>query len=314
MCERLAFLTGTSLPPRLETLDDIFRSMSVSIEVCGKRLARGRQNRNELKETREELERVDAIKNQFIRRVSHELRTPLASIDGFAKTLLRVEQGEEESPEGNSTPITSEMRREFLSIISKEVNRLEEMIESVINLSAIESTNERPCSQFTVRELCGSAISSMEMGKYRSVVSLRLQPAPDGPVLRADRQGMVEVLRQLLNNAQKYSAGQEVVLGAEHVSIGPPCGSQGAYGALVTPAVRLFVRDSGIGIPQSELPRIFEKLYRIERTAAAFPGVGLGLSIVRALVNQSNGHVWAESEVGRGSTFFVLLPNQPVDA
>src|SRR5262249_54387877 len=117
----------------------------------------------------------------------------------------------------------------------------------------------------------------------------------------------------LINNANKFSAGQPVTLGAELVSIAPaaegPAGESGPR-TRVTSAARIYVKDKGIGIPKEELDCIFQKFYKVEHSGANFPGAGLGLSIVRALVNKNNGQVWASSELGKGSTFYVLMPSQ----
>jgi len=144
------------------------------------------------------------------------------------------------------------------------------------------------------------------------VASVRLSPEPDGPMIYADYDATVEIFRQLVMNAHKFSGGQEVVLGADQVSISPAHESSAGISGVMTKistATRMYVRDRGIGIPKEELDRIFQKFYRIERPGFSVPGTGLGLSIVRALINQNNGQVWAESEVGRGSTFYVMLPN-----
>jgi signal transduction histidine kinase len=118
----------------------------------------------------------------------------------------------------------------------------------------------------------------------------------------------------LLSNALKFSSGQKVILGAELVSISPTHETH-SLGCEREPkvdtATRIYVKDCGIGIPKVELDCIFQKFYRVETSGNTFAGTGLGLAIVRELVNQNNGRVWVESEEGIGSTFYVMLPNNP---
>jgi signal transduction histidine kinase len=139
-----------------------------------------------------------------------------------------------------------------------------------------------------------------------------VKPEGDGPTVFADRQACVETLRQLLVNADRFSSGQAIVLGAEPVSIRPEQGGDASESGMrerVSSATQLYVRDKGVGISREELPYVFDKFYRGERAASAFPGTGLGLAMVRTLVNQNDGRVWADSAPGRGSTFYVLLPS-----
>lgn len=311
-CARLAALSGKPAPENsadaLELLDALD---ALTRDLAGNGLTAQQDVR--ARELQTELENVERLKNRFIRNVSHELRTPLASIDGFARALLRME-----TPDANNGHcpaaelISPDTRRQFLAIISQEAQRLGKFIEDVLDLSEIESNQlAREPSLFVARELFDEALKAVLVDCRALNVVIRLAPEPDGPPLYADRDAIVEVLRQLLSNAQKFSAGQEVVLGAERVSITPATTAISASGQMprITSATRLYVRDRGVGIPTDELDRIFQKFYRIERPGFYIPGSGLGLSIARALINQNNGQIWAESESGRGATFYVLLPD-----
>jgi signal transduction histidine kinase len=304
ICERLAYIGGGSIPPQLGTPAELINTLRMLTEICGRRATRNRQQ-EELRDA----EDVERLKARFIRNVSHELRTPLACIDGFARALSQMENGHQ--PE-NNTPAT---RQQFLSIISQEAQRLGKMIEDVLDLSEIESVRRRPeQSIFSSKSLFDDALNSLGKPCSFAGVTMRLKPEGTGPSIYADRPTMIEVMRQLLNNACKFSAGQEVVLGAEVVSIGPDRFTQASESGLqerVTSATQLYVKDKGIGIAPEDLGRIFDKFYRSDKVSGNFPGAGLGLSIVRALVSQNGGQVWADSEVGRGSTFYVLVPNSP---
>ena len=141
ICRRLSAIGGGPLPEKLDTIDDVIGSMSSLVEVCARRLKNSRQDENELRQIRNELEDVERLKARFIRNVSHELRTPLASIDGFARALLKMETvgPTESSPE----MVSPETRRQFLSIVSQEAERLGKLIEDVLDLSEIETRGAR---------------------------------------------------------------------------------------------------------------------------------------------------------------------------
>jgi signal transduction histidine kinase len=314
VCERLGSASRTSTPTELTSLNDIIAVLTSLSEVCSERM-KAEPPPTESKQVQQELQNLEKLKGRFMRNVSHELRTPLASIDGFARALLRMEQAEAQgASESTSMMITPETRRQFLSIISQEAQRLGKLIEDVLDFSEIEGNRtRREPTLFCAREVVVDALSSFSGGARTLEAALRLTPEPNGPMIYADRDAMIEVLRQLLINAQKFSAGQEIVVGADEVSISPniaPTAGNSGHLPRVSTMTRLYVRDRGIGIPKEELTRIFHKFHRIERPGFTVPGTGLGLSIVRELVHQNNGQVWAESEEARGSTFYVMVPNK----
>jgi signal transduction histidine kinase len=314
ICERMSLASGIGVPAELNNLSEIIPALNAQAAGCVERL-NAAPAPQESSQIQRELQNLEHLKVRFMRNVSHELRTPLASIDGFARALLRMESEEAQSAgESNNMTVTPETRRQFLAIISQEAQRLGKLIEDVLDFAEIEShRNHRDPALFCVREVVAEALDSLAGGAQPLTVSLRLPSEPSGPMIYADRGAIVEVLRQLLLNAQKFSAGQEIVVGAEQVSISPnsaiPAGKSGQMPAAST-MTRLYVRDRGIGIPKQELTRIFHKFHRIERSGFDVPGTGLGLSIVRELVQQNNGQAWAESEESRGSTFYVMLPNK----
>jgi signal transduction histidine kinase len=312
ICKRLSAIGGGPVPEKLDSMDDVIGGLSSLVEVCARRLKNIKQDENELRQIRDEIEDIEHLKARFIRNVSHELRTPLASIDGFARALLKMETvgPTESSPE----MVSPETRRQFLSIVSQEAQRLGKLIEDVLDLSEIETRGaRREPTLFTARELFADVVHSFSTSQNPPDVLERLAPEPDGPTIYADREAMLEIMRQLLSNAQKFSAGNKVTMGAELVTMtakaSAPAAESGPRSSLNSMA-RLYVKDKGIGIPKEELDNIFEKFYKVEHPGANFPGTGLGLSIVRALVNQNKGQVWATSELGRGSTFYVMIPTQ----
>jgi len=315
ICERLAYIGGGSLPPQLNSIPDILITLSMLTEICSKRFKR-RDSHNEIHAASHELEDVERLKARFIRNVSHELRTPLACIDGFARAMLQMEKSASASAVSGEDSMTSaETRHQFLSIIGQEAQRLGKLVEDVLDLAEVDSNRRRRTPEvFTAQTLFDDSLKCMASSLNNIHVVIRLKPEQTGPSIYGDHEMMIEVMRELIANSIKFSKDQPIVLGAEQVSIGPDRWTQASESGLqqrVSTATQLYVKDSGIGIPADDLDRIFEKFFRSEHASAAYPGNGLGLSIARALVAQNNGQIWVDSELGRGSTFYILLPNHP---
>jgi two-component system, OmpR family, phosphate regulon sensor histidine kinase PhoR len=241
------------------------------------------QTVEQLEREHAELEKLERVRKDFVINVSHELRTPLASIQGYTETLL---DGALHDPEHN-------MR--FLGIIRHNVARLTRLTEDLLTLSRIEqkrlTLNFEPHS---VARLIAGVVDLMRPIAEKNAVALEAPPGAEGLEVWCDREAVDQILSNLLDNAVKYTpAGGSVAVGAaarDHV-------------------VELFVRDTGIGIPAEDLPRLFERFYRVDKARSReLGGTGLGLSIVKHLVAAHNGTVRVESAPGRGSTFFFTLP------
>jgi signal transduction histidine kinase len=228
---------------------------------------------------------LDRMKSQLLSTVSHELRTPLASIKGFATTLLRQD-----------VEWDKVTRREFLAIIDEESDRLSELIGNLLDMSRIEAgtlrvepepTNLLPIIQETAAEF------QMMMRDHQ----IQVAPSPSLPLVLADPRRARQVLRNLVENAVKYSPeGGAVTITAKPES---------HY-------LRISVSDEGIGIEPQQLLNVFERFYQVDSASTRkVGGSGLGLSICKAIVNAHGGEIWAESEPGAGSTFYFTLPLAP---
>lgn len=302
LCQQLAHVSGASLPPRWpDSSAQTLEILGFLVEMCSKQLARQRQRTEAHRHIEEEFRKVEALKGEFIKNVSHELRTPLASIEGFAVALLR---GMDRTAPDGGEEMAPETRRRFLHIINQEARRLGELIEDVLEITEIEAhpRNAHP-TFFTAREILLEAVLNFRLrwGEQRAApVRTEAWPDAQGPSLYANREAVREILRHLLDNAQKFSDGQEIVLGAAPES--SPSGAAPAWS-------RLWVRDRGIGIPRTELPQLFTKFHRIETAAHSLPGTGLGLAIVQTLARQNGGRIEVVSDVGQGATFSLLLPS-----
>ncbi len=230
-----------------------------------------------------ELRRLERVRRDFVANVSHELKTPLTAIQGFAETLLA---GALEDP-GNS--------RRFLGIIRDHAARLGRLTDDLLKLSLIEAgqleLEFRPVAVHEVIEPCLETTRFKAAGKQLQVST----DCPPGlPTVRGDVRRLQEILQNLLDNAVQYTpAGGRI-----HVRASAAEGQ-----------VTIAVSDTGIGIPQADQGRIFERFYRVDAARSReVGGTGLGLSIAKHLAEAHGGRIEMESEVGRGSTFTVILP------
>jgi len=233
------------------------------------------------------IRRLETVRRDFISNVSHELRTPLASLKALTETL---QEGALEDPPA---------ARRFLGRIQTEVDALTQMATELLELSRIES-GQVPLELKPVSpsRLVHATAERMKMQAERAGLTLRVDCAPDLPNIRADLPRLEQVLVNLIHNAVKFTRpGGEVTLTA---SISPKRAGE-------ADSICFLVHDTGAGIPVDDLPRIFERFYKIDR-ARSGGGTGLGLSISRHLVEAHGGRIWAESVEGHGSTFFFTIP------
>jgi two-component system, OmpR family, phosphate regulon sensor histidine kinase PhoR len=230
-----------------------------------------------------DLERLERIRRDFVANVSHELRTPLTAIRGYAETLL---EGALEDQENN---------RRFLEIIKAHSIRLNNIASDLLTLSDLESGKQRPEPEpVSVRAAIESARRTVESEARLRGVSVACGRVEDAQVL-ADRLQIEQALVNLLDNAVKFNrpAG-EVLIEATRAG---------------DDRVKITMADTGIGIPHEDLPRIFERFYRVDKARSReVGGTGLGLSIVKHIVERAHGTVSVESQLGKGSTFTLLLP------
>ena len=234
--------------------------------------------------------RLETIRRDFISNISHELRTPLASLKALTETLQGGALSDEEAGPW------------FLERIITEVDALTQMAQELLDLSRIESGQvQLDLTDLPAKDLLESAAERMRMQAERAELSLEVE-CPDEPLMvRVDHSRLEQVLVNLIHNAVKFTrAGGNVVLSACRAANGETEGASG-------PMVRFAVRDTGVGIPADDLPRIFERFYRVDKSRTG-GGTGLGLSIGRHIVEAHGGRIWAESVEGKGSTFYFTVP------
>jgi len=264
--------------PREWTADDARLIDSVAQELRGAIAAA--EAFEQQRQAVAELERLSRAKSDFVSIVSHEFRTPLTGIQGFSEMM-------------QSEDLTIDEMREYAGDINKDAHRLNRMITEMLDLDKMESGHmEIHREAVDLNVIVTEAAESMRPNAPRHPVSLRLDPLV-GEV-SADRDKLTQVMANLLSNAVKYSPeGGEVVVSTR----------------LEGNTAHVVVRDHGMGIPKAALETIFERYGRVESLATRhIRGTGLGLPIVRQIVQLHGGAVWVESTVGEGSVFHVTLP------
>lgn len=235
-----------------------------------------------------ELQRLNQAKSEFVSMVAHEFRTPLTGIQGFSEIIRDYELSLEEI-------------REYASDINSDARRLGRMINAQLDLDRMTSGKfELAREPVDLNALATDLVD--HIAPFSPEHRVELQLAADLPAIDGDRDRLIQVASNLLNNAVKYSPGGGLVRVATSYD---------------DEAVELMVCDQGVGIAREDVERVFQPYTRVERSnVAQVAGTGLGLPIVRQIVDLHGGRVWVESELGKGSTFRVRLPrrHQPVGA
>lgn len=232
-------------------------------------------------------ERVEKTRRDFIANVSHELRTPLTSIQGYAETVLDLDHG-------------NPSVREFVEIIRKNAARMSRLTEDLLTLARVESGETRFDPKPTApADLLQEAAQSFSETTGADKMQLEIRDGASELVL-ADQDAIHHVFANLLDNALKYAGGGgRIVLGTRR--------GRGT--------AEFYVQDFGQGIASEHLPRLFERFYRVDKARSRESGgTGLGLAIAKHIVLAHGGAIWAESELGQGSTFIFTLPLAPADA
>jgi two-component system phosphate regulon sensor histidine kinase PhoR len=227
------------------------------------------------------LRNLELVRRDFVANVSHELKTPLTSIAGYAETVLTDE-------------LDRETRQRFLEIILANAQRMQHLVDDLLDLSRVESGRWQPVpAPIDPADAAREAWAGLGRRAEESGVELRIDVEP-GLAVRLDPDAARQILTNLFDNALRHTPpGGEITLSARTDDTG----------------VLLRVSDTGSGMSQEHLPRIFERFYRADASRArAAGGTGLGLAIVRHLVESHGGRVWAESELGHGTTIGVWVP------
>ncbi len=236
------------------------------------------------------VEQASQMRRDFVANVSHELKTPLTALMGFIETLRGPARDD------------AVARERFLQIMADEANRMNRLVGDLLSLNRVESEERvRPKEQLELSGLLQSTLNSLRPLAEDADVELTLT-APEGPVsLAGDSDQLRQVFTNLIENGIKYGGSggsvEVIVISSERDS------------AMRGPAVRVQVIDKGPGIDAVHLPRLTERFYRADsHRSRQLGGTGLGLAIVKHIINRHRGRLRVESELGKGTTFTVILP------
>jgi len=224
--------------------------------------------------------RLDRLQEDFIATVSHELLTPLGFIKGYATTLLRED-----------THWDDNTRKEFLTIIDEEADRLRELIDNLMDSSRLQAGTLRMSHQPVRLDAFLKDVVSRSTSRHDNIQVVLQQKIPEVKI-SADPARLAQVFDNLLTNASKYAPGSQVLVQLE-------IASDNAY---------LRLQDNGPGIAPEHLDHLFKRFYRVPTKEANVRGTGLGLFICRQIIRAHGGKIWVESKLGEGTTFHIELP------
>ena len=232
-----------------------------------------------------EQRRLDDARREFVANVSHELRTPLTNIRSYTETLLDA---------AGDIPIDTE--KQFLGVISSESERMARIVTDLLTLSKLDyGRMELRMTRFSLSDLLGKVANAMRLTVQDSGHEMIVDAPDDLPPIVGDRERIEQVVVNILSNAVKYTpSGGHIRLSA--------C-------APAKNRVRITVEDDGVGIPAADVPRLFERFYRVDKARSrAAGGTGLGLAIAKEIVEQHEGKIALASEYGKGTTVTITLP------
>jgi signal transduction histidine kinase/GGDEF domain-containing protein len=241
----------------------------------------------QLEKANQELKQVDEMKSEFVSVASHELRTPLATVKNVVQLVLKGKAGE-----------VNETQANFLTMAEKNINRLTNILTNLLDLSRIESgkIGIKP-EELDLKLPIDFVLSSLKPHADGKSIHLQREVESDLPFVYGDREKVEQILTNLVGNAIKFTPeGGKIVVSAKLLD-------------RTKNGVGISVKDTGIGIPEDQLEKVFEKFHQVESPLHhSAGGTGLGLAITKGLVDAHQGQIWVESEVGKGSIFTFTLP------
>ncbi len=230
------------------------------------------------------IHRLANMQQEFVANVSHELRTPLTSIRMAAESLQLGAMASEK------------MRAKFLSNIQREADRLTRLVNELLVVANLHGRPTLHMAEFTFPELANEVKTTLEPHADLNAVNLVLNCPDELPVYRGDRDRIQQVLINLVDNAIKFTPAS----GSVTLDLSFNADKQ---------AIQIKVIDTGIGIPEIDRPRIFDRFYRVDKSRSRVTGgVGLGLSIVKDIIVAHGGTIEVQSEINVGTTFLITLP------
>src|ERR1035437_7569827 len=268
---------------QLRELTDEMENLRMKLIEANRIISIERQRANQRKSFLEELNKM---KSDFVTNRSHELRTPLASIIGFSETI----DSDPDMPDA--------MKTEFNSTILNEGKRLARLINDVLDISKLEGDAiDIVKSRFNVILILNEVIESQIKNAQAKNITLSRELPEEEVLIDADKERISQTIGRLLNNAVKFTneKGRIKVIAKNLFN-----------------EFEIIISDTGIGIPEADLPYIFQKFYRVSRPGTEIPGTGLGLAFVKQIIYLHKGFITVQSEVGKGTTFAIKLPKNNI--
>ncbi len=237
----------------------------------------------QLKVTLEEIKKSEALRREFVANVSHELRTPLTSIRSYAETLTDYQD------------IPRDTEIDFLHVILNESDRMTKIVQDLLELSRFDAGNSKlVAEEFSLGQSVRDTHDAIALEAKKHGHTVTLESTDDLPTIVGDRARIEQVLINILTNAIKYT---------------PDGGAISITGGQTDNKAWVRIKDNGIGIPAEDLPRVFDRFYRVDKARSRESGgTGLGLSIAREIITRHGGDILIESTPGEGTTVTVVLP------
>jgi signal transduction histidine kinase len=256
----------------------------VSVAISNARLFEESEARaEELEAAYKELKESDRLKDELVQNVSHELRTPLTFVKGYVDLLMDGEEG-----------LLNAEQQEYLQIVSDKTDDITRIIEDIITLQRINASNLQ-LETVPMTDVLTTAVSTHRLVADKKGLTIKADFVEDkAAVVSIDKGRINQVIDNLVGNAMKFSPdGGTITIGMNKLDY----------------AVCVSIRDEGIGMPPDQHERIFERFYQIDGSARRrFGGTGIGLAIVKRIIDAHEGQIWVESEINKGSSFFFTLP------
>ena len=268
---------------RLREVTDEIEDLKVKLIEANRIISIEHQRSNQRKSFLEELNKM---KSDFVSNISHELRTPLASIIGFSETI----DSDPDMPDA--------MRSEFNTTILNEGKRLARLINDILDISKLEGGGiDIVYVRFDVILMLNEVIDAhIKSAQAKNIILSRELPEEE-ILIDADKERILQTIGRLLNNAVKFTneKGRIKVIAKNLFN-----------------EIEIIISDTGIGIPETDLPFIFQKFYRVSRPGTEIPGTGLGLVFVKQIIDLHKGFITVQSEVGKGTAFAIKIPKNHI--
>ncbi|MDR3611826.1 MAG: PAS domain-containing sensor histidine kinase [Ignavibacteriaceae bacterium] len=273
-------LVGKNITHLREITDEI-ENLKIKLIEANRLISIERQRANQRKSLLDELNKM---KSEFVSNISHELRTPLASIIGFSETI-------------DSDPdMPDEMKSEFNSTILNEGKRLARLINDILDISKLEGGKiEIVKLKFDAIEMLNEVIQAHIKSAQAKNIAVTSDFPEEEIIIEGDKERIIQTMGRLLNNAIKFTneKGRIKIIAKNLFN-----------------EIEIVISDTGIGIPEIDLPYIFQKFYRVNRPGTEIAGTGLGLVFVKQIVDLHKGFIRVQSEAGKGTTFAIKLPKK----